>query len=560
MTLSDPVSPERVHWSRYVVLLYHILLAGLVLTFGVMLVWRPILGWCDFWAHAAVGRWVCENGRTPDRSLFLWTADEPWVYHSWLTQVIFYGLTCVGGPDSRPAVVLGFTIAVVLAPFALAWGVWCRTARPTCWMAIPFVLALEGTALRFQTRPEMFTALFLSLLLVWLGLRRAPEPDRPLRRRLGGLALVLGVFTLWANLHGAVVLGIQVLVVTAVCDFVQNRRDGRWKEPALLAVLAPVAVCVNPYGPLYWTALEPVASSRFSAILEWYPLWRGPLLPTEMLVAACVLPALALSAWGLNRERRLAQLGWLLLFATMFALARRNIWPFAITCLVVLALNARALDPDALWRWMSRRKKPPPFPSVLRWAARAFVFAWVALQLWPVYDGLRLWRNHVPARLENGIVRFVNEEKLTGRVFNDYENSSYFQWAFAGRPALSIDLLNAYPDHVLADYRDVVGVTERGRALLNEQQIGVVILTTNRGGGVSLTPLAEHLDAQAEWVRVYAGADGVVWVRRAPEYERVWRRHEATVWRVGFGTLERWGEESQQLWPSPRPDPSAGRN
>ena len=548
-TPSQP-RPTRLGWSSVPALVYHFILAALILAFGVMLVWRPLLGWSDFWAHAAVGRWICENGRAPDRSLFLWTADEPWVYHSWLTQVVFYGLTRLGGPESLPAIVLGFTAVLALAPFALAWGVWAFRTRPSCWMAVPFLFALQGTALRFQTRPELFTAVFLSALFVWLALRPAPEPNRPPRRRIGELALALGFFALWANLHGAVVLGIQVLVVTAACDFLQNRRDGRWKAPALVAVLAPVAVCANPYGPAYWLALEPVTSGRFAEILEWYPLWRGPALPREMIVSASVLSALAVLAWALNRDRRLAQLGWLLLFAALFALARRNVWPFLLTCLIVLALNARSLDPEALWGWLTLRKVPPPLPAALRWSARAFVLVWLLLHLWPVFVDLRPWRNQTPAGLESGIVRFVNEEQLTGRVFNDYENSSYFQWAFAGRPALSIDLLNAYPDRVMSDYSNVVNLTERGRWLLDEQRIEIVILTTNRGGGFSLRPLADHLDGHRDWVRVYVGADGVVWVRRTAEYERVWRRHEGTVKRTAFGTLERWGEEGAVLVPA----------
>ena len=297
MTTPDPPRPPRRGWSDAPAIAYHVALAAAVLALGVLLVWRPLLGRYDFWAHAAVGRWVCENGKAPDRSLFLWTADEPWVYHSWLTQVVFYGLTRLGGPDSRPAVVLGFTAVLALTPFALAWWVWAARARPTCWMAVPFVFALQGTSHRLQTRPELFTTFFLSLLLLWLVLRPAPEVGRPLRRRVGELALALAALVLWANLHGAVVTGVLVLAVTAACDYLQNRRDGRWKVPALLAVLAPLAVCVNPYGPAYWLALEPVGSSRFSEILEWFPLWRGPPLPGDELLAACVLPALAGAAW-----------------------------------------------------------------------------------------------------------------------------------------------------------------------------------------------------------------------------------------------------------------------
>jgi hypothetical protein len=541
---------------------YRVVLATAVLAFGVLLVWRPVLGRYDVWAHAAVGRWMCEHGRAPDRSLFLWTADEPWVYHSWLSQVIFYGLARAGGPEARAAVFLAFVAVVGLAPFALAWGVWWTRARPTCWTALPFVVALDGTAGRLEARPELFTAAFLTALLVFFALRPGTRPagDRPGPRRWVVPAVVLALFALWANFHGAVVIGVQVLAVTAVCDFLQNRRDVRWKLPAALALLAPAAVCLNPYGPAYWLALVPVGSDRFAEIIEWFPVWRGPPVPEPVLLAAVGVPALALAAWALNPERRWAQLGWLVMFAAMFALARRNVWPLTLAGLVVLAVNARSLDPEALWaraaRLVRRRSGgvPPP-PVVLRWTLRVVVLIFVVLHAWPAYMMLRPWRNYAPNRLDGGIVRFVADHRLEGRVFNDYENSSYLQWRFAGCPALYIDLLNAYPDGVMADYRAIATLTDRGRELLDEQGIEVVILTTNRRGAVSLARLANHLDAHPGWARVYAGADGCVWVRRTPAFERVWRPRAGAVRTVEFATLERWGDEAMTFAPATNPDP-----
>ena len=534
--------PTRRDWSRLPAAAFHLALAGLVLALGMILVWNPILGAHDFWAHAGVGRWITENGRVPDRSLFLWTADEPWVYHSWLTQLLFYNLTRISTPETLARVVLGFTTFFALTPFVLAWWVWGLRARFTCVMALPFVVALDAIGHRFQPRPELFTAFFLSLLLVYLT-RRAdpPGPDRPTRstrRRIVEAGVVLGLFSIWANLHGAVVIGVQVFFVTAVGDFLQNRRDGHWKFPAVLAILAPIAVCVNPYGPTYWLALRPVGSYRFSTIVEWFPVWRNPDQPEAVIIAAVLLPALATLAWVLNPERRWAQLGWLVMFATMYVLARRNIWPFAIVCLMMLAANARSLDLESIWsrlsRMINRRAKSLPPPAFLRWALRVFVMLWLLLHAWPVFADFRPWTKYTPTRLEKGIVRFVGEQQLEGRVFNDYENSSYFQWRFAGRPSLYIDLLNAYPDQVGTDYLEIAQCTDHGLVLLDEQRIGFVILTTNRGPWLSLGKLADYLDASPGWARVYMGGDGVVWVRRTTEYEHVWRAFNGSVQKTRF--------------------------
>jgi hypothetical protein len=117
---------------------------------------------------------------------------------------------------------------------------------------------------------------------------------------------------------------------------------------------------------------------------------------------------------------------------------------------------------------------------------------------------------------------FVRDQDIPGRPFNDYENSGYLHWRFAGRPQLFIDLLNAYPDPVFRDYLQVVAARPDGEAKLDELGVGYVVLTTLRPGP-SLKPLADLLDRSPNWVKVYADSGGHVWVRRTAEYEYLWR-------------------------------------
>src|SRR5262249_18900438 len=150
-------------------------------------VWRPLSAQDDFWSQAAVGRWICENRAVPHETLFLWSASEPWIFHSWLTGVVFYGLT-VSGPDDRvPHLLQPFTGVLVVIPYLLAWRVWARHSRITSWMVVPFALGIVANFHRYQTRPELFTALLLSCLLVlligWSGPLRTTQED-PTRREV----------------------------------------------------------------------------------------------------------------------------------------------------------------------------------------------------------------------------------------------------------------------------------------------------------------------------------------------------------------------------------------
>jgi hypothetical protein len=543
--------------------LYHAALAALLLALGALLVWRPLYGFLDFWAHAAVGRWIWQTGRVPDHTLFLWTADEPWVYHSWLFQVLAYGLTEVGGPEQLPYVVLGFTLVMVLLPFVLAWLVWRRGGRLSSWLAIPFALALEGPAIRFQTRPELFTVLgvcvFLAFLVAWSGRLRAERLDPISRRHRLGLVAVGAMCAVWANLHGGVVIGLLILAVTAVCDLVQDRFDPRSRWLAALAAVAPLAVCLNPYGWAYWQSLRPVGGRTFGHVLEWVPVWRSPALPADVAVPVAILAAISLVAWLMNPRRRWAHLGWLVVLAALFLEARRNVWPFALTCLMVLAANSAALDAETFWQRAVRRLRPADtvpdgVPAPLRWVVRAAILIGVAFASLEAALEIRPWQPLTPDRLEQGAVRFLRQHELSRRLFNDYENSSYLQWQLAGHPALYIDLLNAYPGAVMRDYQRIAYLEGWGRELLNEQRIEVVLLTTNRGGSESLAALADDLDGAPDWARVYVGTDGVIWVRMTPEYRPLWERPLSY---TQFANLERWGNDTDVVSPAVLP-PSLG--
>jgi hypothetical protein len=99
-----------------------------------------------------------------------------------------------------------------------------------------------------------------------------------------------------------------------------------------------------------------------------------------------------------------------------------------------------------------------------------------------------------------------------GPLFNDYEYSSYLQWALNGQPPLFIDLLNAYPDSLMHDYEEIRDGTPRGVELLDRYRIQTVYLRPH-GEASRLAGLSLFLDAN--WKRIYWWQDGAIWVRPA---------------------------------------------
>ena len=126
--------------------------------------------------------------------------------------------------------------------------------------------------------------------------------------------------------------------------------------------------------------------------------------------------------------------------------------------------------------------------------------------------------------LQNGVLApatplaataYFKEHRLDKRtpVFNDYENSSFLQWRFGGKPPLFIDLLNAYPDSLVNDYSDIIHARPRGVEILEDKKVQTVILRAHPKES-PLAKLAAHLNADTHWKKVYSGRDGAIWLRK----------------------------------------------
>ena len=539
--------------------------------------WRPIGGGFDFWAHAAVGRWIANHMQVPRQTLFLWSASSEWVAHSWLSELFFYILMQAGESLRRgwgAYVIVIFTALLITATFLLLWRLWMRHGRLNIFAPVLFALAIWCSAPRFQPRQEIFSALFVVLLLAyllawsqerlgqWRSHSRADDiPD--------SLAFALvPLFLLWVNLHALVLVGLALLTVTVVCDALQDGFEARVRLLVVVTVLCAIATCINPYGLDYWSAADQLRPGNMAQFIEeWQsPLHSDALVPAmwSYVIAEFILVAAAFGAWRLNPQRRWSQVAWLLVMSILFLRQRRHLWLLALVALVVLAANARYLDTERIWAWWRRATKQPQMlniPAGPRAIAQSGVV--FCLALWIATAALTKWRDLWPLRavgrdVPEGAVRAIETRNLRGRLFNDYENSSYLQWRLNGplqsgpnrgrvlthgqRP-LYIDLLNAYPDGengLMVEYLDAVFKPGRAAQVLQRRRVSYVVLGAHR----RKSPLAQYLTSQGKtvWAHIYKGSDADIWVRRTAPANSSLQRQNANQSanqkvRTGIGTF-----------------------
>jgi hypothetical protein len=522
----------------------------LLLLLCVAYAWKPIEGGFDFWAHAAVGKWIWTHQQAPRTGLFLWSEPgTPWVAHSWLSEVLFFGIFSFGG--ARLVVILTALLAALI--FFLLWRVWRQQAPIGFWVPLVFALAIWVSAPRFQPRQEMISALFLVLLLAFLIAWHNGRFDDWLQHKGLVDAAIIGLpiialFFLWVNLHalvalGLLILGCSVLGSGAQALFGSDRFDSvaRHRALSLLAVgvLCALATLLNPYGLAVWNAADQLKPGNMSnAIEEWKPFWAYP-QRWEYAAVEAVLCGIALMAIIFNPQRRWTHFLWLGLAAVLTIRSRRMEMLAAIIFLAIMAANARALESPKLWlRWrnITRGDLTAGIPNALRTVAHigavVCLLAWVSMAVLRHAPGgeagpWTLFARNVP----EGASRYLSKQPQSLRVFNDYEDSSYFQWRLNGSPEgvieargrhpLYIDLLNAYPDSLMFEYLDILSASPGGLQKLRERKISCVVLGDHRwflppdkNGKRRLQPLAAHLQKSAEWKLVFEDRQSKIWEKR----------------------------------------------
>ena len=204
----------------------------------------------DAFLHLAAGRVIVEQGALPPQDLFLNSGEPaPWVLHSWLAEVFFYGAMEAGG---LPLLV---ALRATLAAAAMVLLLWLlrRLGSPPWLAALICALAFLAPGVRsVLMRPLQFSHLLLVFFLLILYQVRAG------RWSSRTLWLLPALMVAWANLHAGHIVGVALvflLPLALIIDRVLKRRTqatiplARATYPALATLAASL---INPYGITIW--------------------------------------------------------------------------------------------------------------------------------------------------------------------------------------------------------------------------------------------------------------------------------------------------------------------
>jgi hypothetical protein len=454
----------------------------------------------DLFFNLRLGDIILGRHAVPRTNLLSFTAPEARDLNlAWLFQMVLALSYRAGGIAGTVLLKTAF----VLATWALLFRVALRRGAHPAAAAAALALAAWAAEPRFVERPHLCT--FLGLAYLLLAIERAELGRARALLALVPLALV------WANANSCFFLAPALLALYAAGAAV-DRRGADAKRAALLALLLVPFIFATPSGAgalsyiaNHWRMpwLRPLQEYRTAS----WPL-DGPFffVTVGVLLAAALpgrrwrwlLPALALGLLGARRIRFVAE--------------------FAILAGPILAVALTELG-RRTGRLLQREAAP-------LYATVAVAAALAGLTLMPRLSAARHGERFIDLGLEPDLIpaaaiRFVDDNGLAGRMYNDLEVGSYLTWHWGDRHQVFQDpRINSYPAVFHATLRrDDLSRVEWQTFL---DGFGV---TTALVSYPDLNPRAALFDP-TRWALVYRDTDALVFVARTPGFAALVARDE----------------------------------
>lgn len=475
--------------------------SGLLLSFFIVERLATVNADPDLWGFLAFGRLFWHGSGFPYRDVFSFLPTlDLWVYHEWLTGVLFYPVYQAFGAAGLQFLKYLFGLA--------ALGLVYLTSRERGGLPLASVLFIILIMRGFiyygysPVRAQIFTYFFFALTLYLLETSRQ---DQTWRR----LWVLIPIQVLWCNLHGGFLAGLGLVALYAVGEAL-SRRPFR---PYLgILVLAGLATLINPYGMQYWYYLVKAISMPRPQIGEWGSVFRlyrtGLISSTEMVNLAAMIMLLLFLAW----RQKWRELTPILCLGLILYVGLANIRHLVFFYLLVGAYLPVLLTPyfeeikslgasAGIWERLSR------LPGLIL-ALIALFTGLFAYHFWHQAPfSLRIPDRPLAARdapgnfYPVGAVEHIRSHGLAGKLLTEFGWGEYLIWHLHPRCLVGLDgrYETVYPEEVAKEYFAFIGGETGWKTFLKRYPPDMILID-------SRSRLYRLLRGDHNWRQAYADA------------------------------------------------------
>jgi hypothetical protein len=456
----------------------------------------------DLGRHIRVGETILAEGGLFYTDRFSHTmAGQPFVPYEWLSEVLFAAAHRLGGLAGA----LVLTGIVVAAAYALVHLLLQRSGvDPLLAFATAIAAGVLG-AVHWLARPHVFTLLgaVATLWLLERGGRRAP-------------VVAVGIFALWANLHGGFLYGLVLIGLYLAGDALEVRWGhgraiwiGRLRQHGLLLAGALAGTLINPSGP--GLLVHVVGYLGKDYLVDGTAEYQSPDFHALygrifLVVVLGVIAALALG----GRRPAFPRLVAVLVSLAFALMSIRNIPLFGLVALPLVVLHLSA-GPVA-WRSDLIDRVRAAFGEAARsasfgpWSvAAAGLLLMAAAARWAPGGRVLVEAGFDPAVFPVEAVARARADGLSGPVFNEFEWGGYLLYAWPEQKVFIDGQTDFYGEDLTRKYAAIRELRPGWRQELERRHISLVLLPPG-------TPLARALESEG-WEPWYADSTAVVFRR-----------------------------------------------
>ncbi|MBA4385614.1 MAG: hypothetical protein C0410_12825 [Anaerolinea sp.] len=436
----------------------------------------------DFWWHIRTGQWIAENHSIPKADPFSYTANNhPWIAHEWLSDLFIYFVYKLGG---FRLLTLIFSL-ITLAVFVFSYLRCIQKSRP--YIAGMLILLGASASIPFWgIRPQMISLLFSAVFLFLLD--RYQET-----RHLRYLIPIPLLTVLWVNLHGGFLLGLGILGIYILGNFIELVVDKlKYKEPITttqrvliysfcgIFIISLLATLANPNG--IQILVYPFQTLTDASMQQFIVEWVSPdFHQLYMLPFALIL--LLLIVFGLSGSKRISTIKIILAVVFCFGALRsvRHIPLFVILIIPILAEQISSLlqtgIPSYKEGWFYRWK--------ISWVICVLLTAIMALTFVKVTNRQSEVENN---EFPKAATEWILQNNLKGEIFSSYTWGGYLIWKLYPYNLVYIDgRMDIYEDSIVSNYKNIYYTGADWLQLLDESPTQLVLVENDSKLAASLT-------------------------------------------------------------------------
>jgi hypothetical protein len=447
----------------------------------------------DLWLHLFMGKQTLLHGLIETADRYSFTAfGHPVVNHEWAAQAIMAVFSMVGGQAGliiwqwiMTLVIVGLVLRLI---FAMTFD---GFSRITVFLCAAVVLS-RGISFRVH----LFSYVFL-LILINLIYSQAKWKSIP------SLCLISLFFMMWANLHGAFVLGLVVWYIHVYFNIMtdSSEKSGRWFTFCLFA-LPVVMTLANPFSLSLWTYIVYELTNPLKMyITEWqrfdFSSREFPFLVVFMITWSAYFFS--------GQKKQWVETALLVMVSIMGFLSVRHTPLFAILGLPAMSRHVGA----AVNRVLARANKGKSVSAVQVYAATCILVIMSILFLGmglPLAWQIRAHKDPLP----QAAVQYLKKSQLKGNLWTPLHWGGYALYHLYPHIRVSIDgrWATTYPEIVMKDnmlfaYEGTSGIWKR---ILDQYDANAALIEQDN-------PAIGEMKNDPEWILLFPGHNAYLLLR-----------------------------------------------